>query len=88
MESFETVLGALDTGERPHLPKRLVIPRWSSRSEALKSLSQHYKTCRNVLLQKSDTRSEALLMGHTRNCFHDCLLECTLKSIHESSQLL
>ena len=39
---LKTVLGALDTGERPHFPKRLCDTRWSSRSDALKSLSQDY----------------------------------------------
>ena len=68
---LKTVLGALDTDERQHLPKRLCDNRWSSRSDALKSLSQHYTTYRNVLqqiaddsLQKCDTRSKALSLAN------------------------
>ena len=93
------MLGALDTGERLHLPKRLCDTRWSSRSDALKSLSQHYKTYHNVLkqiaddsLQKCDTRSEALLIANIMDTLETVFMtvfwNALLKRIHESSQLL
>ena len=73
---FKTTLCAdcaVIADERPLLPKRLCDTRWSSRSDALKSLSQHYKLYCDVLqqiaddpLQKSDTRC----MGSTCNGKH------------------
>ena len=61
---LKTVLGALDTDERQHLPKRLCDTRWSSRSDALKSLSQHYTTYTVMFYSK-------LLMTPCRNVIQD-----------------
>ena len=51
---LRTVLSAVNAVERSLLPKRLCETRWSSRSDALKSLSQHYKVYHDVLQQIAD----------------------------------
>ncbi|KAL5477261.1 hypothetical protein EMCRGX_G024030 [Ephydatia muelleri] len=53
---LRTVLSAVNAVERSLLPKRLCETRWSSRSDALKSLSQHYK-CFGVHCFKEFTKA-------------------------------
>ena len=96
---LRTVLSAVNAVERSLLPKRLCETRWSSRSDALKSLSQHYKVYHDVLqqiaddpLQKCDTRSEALAMANIMDTLETVFMtvfwSALLQRIHESSQLL
>eukprot|EP00731_Ephydatia_muelleri_P022003 Em0014g594a len=96
---LRTVLSAVNAVERSFLPKRLCETRWSSRSDALKSLSQHYKVYHDVLqqiaddpLQKCDTRSEALAMANIMDTLETVFMtvfwSALLQRIHESSQLL